>query len=257
MQRQRITVPNCPHLHQVENFENSFMVCTDCGLEVEQIYCDPPLSSSNEKWIQEQSFFKSYNDKQFEFIDNCIRRDSIPDSCAYEIYDYYLKIKSEHDQKTNLNQVAAVAIYDWKKEKKVFGNYSTQVTALTHVKPHELFKCEKKRKTKGIPFNDVNSVLATAPIEELGLKHRDRLDLQSISSKFQDNDCKPQSIASALVLLYISACGKKCVNNKIFKMFDVSSMTLYRTKKKIEEKANSILTKLLKRKMSKKLLRKK
>ena len=73
MQHQKITVPNCPHLNQVENFENSFMVCTDCGVEIEQIYCNPPLSSCDEKWIDEQSFFKSYNDKQFDFIDNCIR----------------------------------------------------------------------------------------------------------------------------------------------------------------------------------------
>ena len=104
------------HLNQVENFENSFMVCTDCGVEIEQIYCNPPLSSCDEKWINEQSFFKSYNDKQFDFIDNCIRRDQIPDSCTYKIYDHYLKIKTEHDQKTNLNEVAAVAIYDWKKK---------------------------------------------------------------------------------------------------------------------------------------------
>ena len=40
-------------------------------------------------------------------------------------------------------------------------------------------------------------------------------------------------------------------------MFKVSSMTLYRTKKKIEQKANSILTKLLQRKMNKKIVEKK
>ncbi len=97
-------------------------------------------------------------------------------------------------------------------------------------------------------INDIKSILATAPLEQLGLKHRDRLLIQSISSKFQDNDCKPQSFASALVLLYILASGKTCANNKIFKMFKISSMTLHRTKKKIEKKANSILTKLLQRK---------
>ena len=98
MQRQEIIVPNCPHLNQVENFENSFMVCTDCGLEVQQIYCNPPLSSCDEKWFDEQSYFKCYNDPQFDFIDNCIRRDKIPDSCVYEIYDYYRKTKLETTQ---------------------------------------------------------------------------------------------------------------------------------------------------------------
>ena len=88
-----------------------------------------------------------------------------------------------------------------------------------------------------MPFNNIKSILATDPIEELGLKHRDRLLLKSISSKFQDNDCKPQSIASALVLLYILASGKTCTHNKIFKMFKISSMTLHRTKKKIEKKS--------------------
>ena len=87
MRHEKITVPNCPHLNQIENFENSFMVCTDCGVEVQQIYSDPTLSSCDVNWIEEQSFFQSCpNDKQFEFIDNCVRRDSIPDSCAYEIF---------------------------------------------------------------------------------------------------------------------------------------------------------------------------
>ena len=256
MQHQKITVPNCSHLNQVENFENSFMVCTDCGVEIEQIYCNPPLSSCDEKWINEQSFFKSYNDKQFDFIDNCIRRDQIPDSCTFKIYDHYLKIKTEHDQKTNLNEVAAVAIYDWKKKNLSSGLSADDVSALTHINKKQLFKCEKKRKSNGVSFNSVKSILTTAPIEELGLKHRDRLLLKSISSKFKDNDCKPQSIASALVLLYILASGKTCTHNKIFKMFKISSMTLHRTKKKIEKKANSILTKLHQRKMNKKLLRK-
>lgn len=245
MKDEKITVPNCPHLNQIENFENSFMVCTDCGVEVQQIYCDPPLSACDANWVEEQSFFKSYNNKQFEFIENCVRRDSIPDSCAYEIYDYYLKIKSKHNQKNNLNEVAAVAIYDWKKETQSHGRQAEEVCAITHYNPQQLFKCEKKRNSDFVPFNDVSSIIGNAPIEELGLKHRDRLNLQSISAKFQDNDCKPQSIASALVMLYILASGKKCTNNKIIKMFHISSMTLYRTKKKIQEKANSILAKLL------------
>ena len=108
MQDCEITVSNCPHLNQIENFENSFMVCTDCGLEVEQIYCNPPTTSNDEKWFNEKSFFKTYTNKQFDFIDNCVRRDKIPDSCAYEIYDHYLKIKSKTKQKTKLNEVA-----DW------------------------------------------------------------------------------------------------------------------------------------------------
>ena len=60
MQNREITVPNCPHLNQIENFENSFLVCRDCGLEVQQIYCNPPLWSSDEKWFNERSFFKTY-----------------------------------------------------------------------------------------------------------------------------------------------------------------------------------------------------
>ena len=71
-------------------------------------------TSNEQQWLYEQSFFKTFEDKQFDFIDNCVRRDQLPDSCVYDIYDYYLKLKSKHKQKTNLNQVAAVAIYKWK-----------------------------------------------------------------------------------------------------------------------------------------------
>ena len=63
MQDCQVIVPNCPHLNQIENFENSFMVCTDCGLEVDQIYCNPPTTSSDEKWFDKKSFFKTYPDR--------------------------------------------------------------------------------------------------------------------------------------------------------------------------------------------------
>ena len=252
MQRQEIIVPNCPHLNQVENFENSFMVCTDCGLEVQQIYCNPPLSSCDVKWFDEQSYFKYYKDPQFDFIDNCVRRDNIPDSCTYEIYDLYRKEKLETTQTTDMNQVAALAIYNWKRSTISAGLTADDVSALTHVKKKHLFKCEKKKRGP-VPINDVKSILNAAPLEELDLKQNDRLLLQSISSKFQDNDCSPKSIASALVHLYISASGKKCTNNKIIKMFTISNMTLYRTKQKIEERAICILTKLLQRKLNKKI----
>ena len=239
-----MTVPNCPHLNQIENCENSFLVCTDCGLEVQQIYDNPPLRACNEKWFNERSFFKTYDDKQFDFIDNCIRRDKIPDSCVYEIYDYYLKIKSEHKQKTKLNEVAAVAIYNWKKKTLSSGLSADDVSAITHVSKKDLFRCEKRKRGR-VRFNDVKSILSTAPIEELGLKHKDRLLLKSVCSRFEDNDCSPKSVSAALVQTYISLSGKKSTNGKIIKLFNISNMTLYRTKRKIEEKANPILTRLI------------
>lgn len=244
MQDCDITVSNCPHLNQIENYENSFMVCTDCGLEVEQIYCNPPTSSNGENWFNEKSFFKTYTDKQFDFIDNCVRRDKIPDSCAYEIYDYYLKIKSKIKQTTKLNEVAALAIYDWKKKTLSSGLSANEVSAITHVKKKDLFKCEKRKKGR-IRFNTIKSVLSTTSIEELGLKHKDRLLILSVCSKFEDNDSSPKSVSAALVQLYISLCGKKSTNAKIIKLFDISNMTLYRTKKKIEKKANPILKRLI------------
>ena len=172
MQRQEIIVSNCPHLNQIENFENSFMVSTDCGLEVQQIYCNPPLSSCDEKWFDEQSYFKCYNDPQFDFIDNCIRRDNIPDSCVYEIYDYYLKTKLEFKQKTNMNQVAALAIYNWKRDCLATGLSADDVSALTHVEKKSLLKCEKKKKSP-VAINDIKSILNSAPLEQLGLKQND------------------------------------------------------------------------------------
>lgn len=249
MQNREITVPNCPHLNQIENFENSFLVCRDCGLEVQQIYCNPPLWSSDEKWFNERSFFKTYADKQFDFIDNCIRRDKIPDSCVYEIYDYYLKIKSETKQKTKLNEVAAVAIYNWKKKTLASGLSADDVSAITHVKKKDLFRCENRKRGR-VRFNNVKSILSTVSIEELGLQHKDRLLIASVCSRFEDNDCSPKSISAALVQLYISLCGKKSTNDKIIKLFNISNMTLYRTKKKIKKKANPILTRLIEQNLS-------
>ena len=250
MQDSQVIVSNCPHLNQIENFENSFMVCTDCGLEVEQIYCNPPMTSSDEKLFDKKSFFKTYPDRQFEFIDNCVRRDKIPDSCVYEIYDYYLKIKSKTEQKTKLNEVAALAIYDWKKKTLSSGLSADDVSAITHVKKKDLFKCEKRKKGR-IQFNTIKSVLSTTSIEELDLKHKDRLLILSVCSKFEDNDSNPKSISAALVQLYISLCGKKSTNAKIIKLFDISNMTLYRSKKKIEKKANPILKRLIEQKFVK------
>ena len=241
-------VPNCPHLNQIENYENSFLVCTDCGLETQQIFCDPPMISTNEQWSNDRSFFK-YTDKQFDFIDNCIRRDYIPDSCAYEIYDYYLKFKSKNTQKKLLNighpnVVAATAIYNWKIKNVTTGLTADDVSAITHVDKKQIFKCMRKRKGRK-RFNNVKSILDATNIETLGLKHKDRLKIRSISSRFRDNDCNPKSIAAALTQIYCSLMKIKTTNEKIFKTFKISNMTLYRTKNKIQEKAISILTKMI------------
>lgn len=248
MNNTQITVPNCPHLNQVENFENSFSVCTDCGLEVEQIFSNPRVTSNEKKWLFEESFFKTFEDKQFDFIDNCIRRDQLPDSCVYEIYDHYLKLKSEHEQKTNLNQVAALAIYSWKKKNIANGLKLEDVSAITHIDKKKIFKCETKQKNR-IIYNTPKSIITTSPIEELGLKYKDMLIIKSICSKFKGNDCSPKSIAATLVQIYCSLKEKKSTNNKITKMFNISNMTLYRTKKKIGKKANSILTRKIEKKL--------
>ena len=248
MNNTKITVPNCPHLNQVENYENSFSVCTDCGLEVEQIFSHSQPTSNEQQWLYEQSFFKTFEDKQFDFIDNCIRRDKLPDSCVYDIYDYYLKLKSKHKQKTNLNQVAAVAIYKWKIKNKTEGLLVEDVSAITHIDKEKIFKCEKKKKGR-IRYNTPKSIIAAAPIEELGLKYKDKIIIKSICSKFKDNDCFPKSIAAALVQIYCSLKEKKSTNRKITEMFKISNMTLYRTKKKIEKKANSILVKKIEEKL--------
>ena len=240
MNNVQITVPNCPHLNQVENFENSFSVCTDCGLEVEQIFSNAPLTSSEKQQLFEESFFKTFEDKQFDFIDNCIRRDQLPDSCVYEIYDYYLKLKSELEAKSNLNQVAALAIYSWKKKNIVSGLKLEDVSAITHIDKKKIFKCETKKKNR-IIYNTPKSIISTSPIEELGLNYKDILIIKSICSKFKGNDCSPKSIAAALVQIYCSLKEKKSTNNKITEIFNISNMTLYRTKKKIEKKANAIL----------------
>ena len=156
-------------------------------------------------------------------------------------------------QKTNMNQLAALAIYNWKRDSLATGLSADDVSALTHIEKKNFIQVWKKKKSP-VAINNVKSILSSAPLEQLGLKQNDRLLLQSISSHFQDNDCSPKSIASALVHLYISASGKKCTNNKIIKMFAISNMTLYRTKQKIEGRANCILTKLLQRKMNKKII---
>lgn len=245
-----ITVENCPHLNQVENFENSFSVCTDCGLEVEQIFSHPPLTAVDRQRLFDESFFKTFKDKQYDFIENCVHRDKLPDSCTYEIYDFYLKLKSKHKQKSNLNEVAAVAIYTWKKENKVVGLNVDDVSTITHIDKKKIYKCEAKKSGK-IKYNTPKSIIATAPIEALGLKYKDMLIIKSICSKFKGNDCNPKSIAAALVHIYCSLEGKKITNSKIIEAFNICNMTLYRTKKKIEKKANSILTKKMKKIMNK------
>ena len=247
----QITVPNCPHLNQVENFENSFSVCTDCGLEVEQIFSHPPLTAVDRQWLFDESFFKTFKDKQFDFIENCIHRDQLPDSCTYEIYDFYLKLKSEHKQKTNLNEVAALAIYTWKRKNTVVGLNLDDVSSITHIDKKKIFKCESKKSGK-IKYNTPKSIIATTPIEQLDLSYKDMLIIKSVCSKFKGNDCNPKSIAAALVQIYCSLEGKKITNNKIIETFNICNMTLYRTKKKIEKKANSILTKKIKKYMNKK-----
>ena len=236
-----IIVPNCPHLNQIENFEQSHLVCTDCGLEVEQIFCYEPKISNDSEILAAVSY---YNDEHFEFIDNTIRRSDLPDEFSLEIYKYFRKKKRLNKQSKDLNTLAAFCIYDWSRKHKTTKSTIEDIACITKIDKKKIFKCEIKNKGP-IRFNDVKSILNNIDLRPFKLKESDRTKLISICNKFTHNDSQPKSIAAVLTQLYCSLSQRKTTNDKIKKTFNVSPMTLYRTKKKIQNKAIPILKKIL------------
>ena len=78
------TEKTCLHTEQVEDADNSYFICTECGIQLQQI------------------FHRAYNNYEvvqcdknniYEFIDNCARRLNLPDCMTKEIFDHFMKIK--------------------------------------------------------------------------------------------------------------------------------------------------------------------
>ena len=75
----------------------------------------------------------------------------------------------------------------------------------------------------------------------LNLRESDRRIILSIHHKFLDNGNSPYGIAAALTKIYSSFINKKIKNKILLTHFQVSAMTLFRSKKLIEKEAIAIL----------------
>ena len=86
IERRVKTEKTCLHTEQVEDTDNSYFICTECGIQLQQIF---HCAYNNYEVVQ------CDKNNIYEFIDNCARRLNLPDCMTKEIFDHFMKIKEK------------------------------------------------------------------------------------------------------------------------------------------------------------------
>ena len=89
------TGKTCSHSKQVENADNSYFVCDNCGLQLQQIF---RCAYNN------YDFVKYNRNNVYEFIDNCVRRLNLPECMTKEIFDHFMKIEVKRPHKNAISR---------------------------------------------------------------------------------------------------------------------------------------------------------
>lgn len=221
------TEETCSHSRQVENADNSYFVCDNCGLQLQQIF---RCAYNN------YDFVKYNRNNVYEFIDNCVRRLNLPECMTKEIFDHFMKIEVKRPHKDAIH-LASYSIYNY----LILVGHGVKlkdIVDVTKVYKHDILKHTPQHSTK---FNDVEDILENISLIPFKLTESDRIKIISISDKFLDNGNSPYSIAGALTQIYSSFINKKITNKIISKYFRISGMTLFRAKRLIEEEVIAIL----------------
>ena len=226
--RKRVkTEKKCLHNEQVEDADNYYYICTECGVQLQQVF-----HRANNQYEVVQCNKNNIH----EFIDNCARRLNLPECMSKEIFDHFMKLKVKKGHK-NAVHLASYSIYSY----LILAGMARKLSDIVDVKKvhrHDILKYSPQDSNK---FNDVKDILENMPLIHFKLTEADRRKLMSISNKFLDNGNSPYSIAGALTQIYSSFIKKKIAGKIITAYFKISSMTLSRAKNLIEKEVIAIL----------------
>ena len=217
----------CSHSKQVENADKSYFICDECGIQLQQIF---HCANNNYELVQHNK------NNMYEFIDNCVRRLNLPDCMTKEIYDHFMKIKIEKAHK-NVVHVASYSIYNY----LILVGMARKLKDIVNVTKVHRSDILKYCPKHSIEFNDVKDILENMSLMPFNLTESDRRRILSIHHKFLDNGNSPYGIVAALIKIYSSFINKKIKNKILLIEFQISAMTLFRSKKLIEKEATAIL----------------
>ena len=221
------TEKTCLHTEQIEDMDNSYYICNECGIQLQQIF---HCANNNYELIQ------CDKNNIYEFIDNCARRLNLPDCMTKEIFDHFMKIKLKKGHK-NVIHLASYSIYNY----LILSGMARKLSDIVHVTKvhkHDILKCSPQDSNK---FNDVEDIVENMSLIPFKLTEYDRRKIMSISNKVLDNGNSPYSIAGALTQIYSFYIKKKITGKTISKYFKISPMTLSRAKSLIEKQVIAIL----------------
>ena len=176
------TEKTCLHTEQVEDADNSYFICTECGIQLQQIF---HCAYNNYEVVQ------CDKNNIYEFIDNCARRLNLPDCMTKEIFDHFMKIKVKKGHK-NVIHLASYSIYNYLILAGMARKLS-DIVDVTKVHRHDILKYSPQDSNK---FNDVKDILENMALIPFKLTEADRRKLISISNKFLDTLVSSQSIKS-------------------------------------------------------------
>ena len=98
----------CTHSNKIENVDSSYLVCRNCGKQLQQIFRS---ATGNSKPLSANASRHEKNEA-YEFIDNCMTRLNLPDSMSIEIFNHFTKMKEKRPSK-NFFHLASYSIYDY------------------------------------------------------------------------------------------------------------------------------------------------
>ena len=224
----------CMHSDKIENIDSSYLICQDCGTQLQQIFRS---ATGNSKLLSAETS-KHEKNKAYEFIDNCISRLNLPNCMSKEIFNHFMKMKEKNPSK-NFFHLASYSIYDYLIRNEM-GRNLEDIINVTKVKKQDILKCSSLNECP-VKYNDLRSILENVPIISFKLSEKDRWKLISISHEFLEYANSPYSIAAALTKIYCSTINKKIGDKILSKHFKISAMSIFRAKKLIEKQAIAIL----------------
>ena len=210
----------CEHIDHIIDQHEGCVICMQCGSVLGMHFLYPSDEDRHSRYNLTSSIKT--------FLYDCCDRMHLPSSILEIIQKKY---SCFHDslafEKVDRMQLMAYSIYYTLKDQGI-GRNIEYIAYNTGITSKQLWKCESLDPNLAIPISIEN--LLTPVYTLFHLSKQDHDNIISISRHFQERHFSPLTMTSTLVYLYCKAVKIPISVKKVFSVFNVSSMSIYRCK---------------------------
>ena len=223
----------CQHINQVIDEQGGCYVCLDCAFVIQdQVFVFPSTENKFE------SQFCIYH----QFIKDCCHRGHIIDHLALRSIEFFEKFKIEKklESTVDLFLVASYSIYYTLKVENAPRSLK-MISALTGISMKALTIFENKYILLPKSIN-VYQMLQSKH-QYFRLNSKDLEVLQKIAKEYENKSFSPNTLAGALIYLFLGYKSTPCKVNSIANIFQITPACMYRCIRYLKSNNfNSILT---------------